>query len=215
VDSKCESLQTPHVSPKHRRGTAHDWPSSRLAFRHPFQSFERVRVFANEQHQCGGLRIGFSTALFPFLQGSFVDPQLARKDRSREAQFLARVPDQLRINLGERRWINFVAAQGELPSRWPFIAARPSISSPKILRLAIIVASGRFEFSRLREWCSLIRERAKHAIIASQGTRGFARLAQILRCAKNALLRITIKLYHYRAVSSFGDQSWSCYNDHD
>jgi len=58
---------------------------------HPFQPFKRVWVFANEQHQCGGLRIGFSTALFPFLQGSFVDPQLARKDRSREAQFLARV----------------------------------------------------------------------------------------------------------------------------
>ena len=134
MDSKCESLQTPHVSPKHRRGTAHDWPSSRLAFRHPFQSFERVRVFANEQHQCGGLRIGFSAALFPFLQSSFVDPQLARKNRSRTMQPLARVADQLRINLGERRWINFVAAQVSLPSRWAFIAARPSISSPKTSR---------------------------------------------------------------------------------
>src|SRR6266478_1737851 len=90
------------------------WPSSRLAFRHPFQSFERVRVFANEQHQCGGLRIGFSAALFPFLQSSFVDPQLARKNRSRTMQPLARVADQLRINLGARRWINFVAAQSEL-----------------------------------------------------------------------------------------------------
>src|SRR5438094_8913802 len=58
--------------------------------------------------------VGFGAALFPFLQGSFVDPQLARKNRSRAAQLLARVPDQIRINLGERRWINFVAAQSEL-----------------------------------------------------------------------------------------------------
>ena len=201
---------------KRQTGAAHDWPAqASLSCGHSFQPFEHVGVFANEQHQCGALRIGFSAALFPFLQSSFVNPQFARKNRSRTAQLLARVPDKLRINLGERCWINFVAAQVSLPSRWAFIAATPSISSPKILRLAIIVASGRFEFSRLREWCSLIRERAKHAIIASQGTRGFARLAQILRCAKNALLRITIKLYHYRAVSSFGDQSWSCYNDHD
>src|SRR5438445_7488084 len=32
---------------------------------------------------------------------------------------------------------------------------------------------------------------------------------------KNALLRMTIKLHHYRTFSSVGDHSWSCYNDHD
>ncbi len=53
-----------------------------LPSRYSFQPFERVRIFANQQHQRGGLRIGFSAALFPFLQGSFVDPQLARKNRS-------------------------------------------------------------------------------------------------------------------------------------
>jgi len=31
------------------------------------------------------------------------------------------------------------------------------------------------------------------------GTRRFARLAQILRCAKNACFRMTIKLHHYPA----------------
>ena len=71
-----------------------------LPSRYSFQPFERVRIFANQQHQGGGLRIGFSAALFPFLQSSFVDPQLARKDGSRVAQSLTRVPDQLRINLG-------------------------------------------------------------------------------------------------------------------
>jgi hypothetical protein len=40
-------------------------------------------------------------------------------------------------------------------------------------------------------------KRAKRAIIASQGTRRFARLAQILQCAKNACFRMTIKLHDY------------------
>ena len=88
-----------------------------LPSRYSFQPFERVRIFANQQHQGGGLRIGFSAALFPFLQSSFVDPQLARKDGSRVAQSLTRVPDQLRINPGERRWINLVVAQSELTLR--------------------------------------------------------------------------------------------------
>jgi len=111
---------------KRQTGAAHDWPAqASLSCGHSFQPFEHVGVFANEQHQCGALRIGFSAALFPFLQSSFVNPQFARKNRSRTAQLLARVPDKLRINLGERCWINFVAAQVSLPSRWAFIAATP------------------------------------------------------------------------------------------
>jgi hypothetical protein len=45
-------------------------------------------------------------------------------------------------------------------------------------------------------------KRAKRAIIASQSTRRFARLAQILRYAKNACSRMTIKLRHYRKSGS-------------
>jgi hypothetical protein len=41
---------------------------------------------------------------------------------------------------------------------------------------------------------ALIRKRAKPAIIASQRARRIARLAQILRNAKSALLRMTIRL---------------------
>ena len=33
-----------------------------LPSRYSFQPFERVRIFANQQHQGGGLRIGFSAA---------------------------------------------------------------------------------------------------------------------------------------------------------
>src|SRR5438046_7221359 len=55
---------------------------------------------------------------------------------------------------------------------------------------------------RKRRWCSLLRKRAKRAIIASQGTRRFARLAQILRCAKNACSRMTLKLHHHLTASA-------------
>src|SRR5439155_246958 len=71
-------------------------------------------LLRNEQHQSGGMRSEFSSTLFRCLESSFVDPQLARKDGSRVAQSLTRVPDQLRINARERRWIHLVVAQSEL-----------------------------------------------------------------------------------------------------
>lgn len=46
----------------------------------------------------------------------------------------------------------------------------------------------------------LVRRRAKRAIKVSQRARHFARLAQILRCAKNACSRMTNKLRHYQLV---------------
>ncbi len=48
-----------------------------------------------------------------------------------------------------------------------------------------------------RQWHSSIRKRAKRAIIASQRTRRFARLAQIPRLRKKRLLGMTIELSHY------------------
>ena len=47
-----------------------------------FQSFESVRVFANQKDERCGLRIRLGPTLFPFLQGSFVDPKLAGKNSS-------------------------------------------------------------------------------------------------------------------------------------
>ena len=47
-------------------------PSSDL-----FQAFKRVWIFADQKYESGCLTIRSRTALFPFLQGSFIDPQLA------------------------------------------------------------------------------------------------------------------------------------------
>jgi len=53
-----------------------------LTYGHSFQSFEGVGVLANQKDERCGLRIGLSATLFPFFQGSFVDPKLAGKNSS-------------------------------------------------------------------------------------------------------------------------------------
>ena len=50
------------------------------------KAFERIGIFADQQYQGGGLRVGFGSALFPFLESSFVDPQLAGEDGTRATQ---------------------------------------------------------------------------------------------------------------------------------
>ena len=50
------------------------------------KALERIGIFADQQYQGGGLRVGFGSALFPFLESSFVDPQLAGEDGTRAAQ---------------------------------------------------------------------------------------------------------------------------------
>jgi len=37
------------------------------------QAFESIGIFANQEDQGGGLRIGPGTSLFPFFEGPFVD----------------------------------------------------------------------------------------------------------------------------------------------
>ena len=59
------------------------------------KALERIGIFADQQYQGGGLRVGFGSALFPFLESSLVDSQLAGEDGTRATQFFARVPDQL------------------------------------------------------------------------------------------------------------------------
>ena len=51
-----------------------------LITRHAFETFERVGIPADEEHQRGSLRIRFGAALFPFLECSLIDVKLARKD---------------------------------------------------------------------------------------------------------------------------------------
>jgi len=43
------------------------------------KALERIGIFADQQYQGGGLRVGFGSALFPFLESSFVDPHLRAK----------------------------------------------------------------------------------------------------------------------------------------
>ena len=50
------------------------------------KAFERIGIFADQEYQGGGLRVGFGSALFPFLESSFVDPQPAGEDGKRAAQ---------------------------------------------------------------------------------------------------------------------------------
>jgi len=50
------------------------------------KALERIGKFADQQYQGGGLRVGFGSALFPFLESSFVDPQLTGEDGTRAAQ---------------------------------------------------------------------------------------------------------------------------------
>src|SRR5439155_23645213 len=73
------------------------------------------------------------------------------------------------------------------------LVRQSQLTPSRLLHNQRYVTSGR--------WCSLVRKRAKRAIIASQETQRFARLAQILRCAKNACSRMTIKLHNYRRTS--------------
>jgi hypothetical protein len=63
---------------------------------------------------------------------------------------------------------------------------------------SVIYLNERSEFKELLFLVvvQLVGKLAKRAIIASKGTRRFARLAQILHCAKNACSRMTIKLHH-------------------
>jgi hypothetical protein len=49
------------------------------------KALERIGKFADQQYQGGGLRVGFGSARFPFLESSFVDPQLAGEDGTRAA----------------------------------------------------------------------------------------------------------------------------------
>ena len=50
------------------------------------KALERIGKFADQQYQRGGLRVGFGSAVFPFLESSFVDPQLAGEDGTRATQ---------------------------------------------------------------------------------------------------------------------------------
>lgn len=61
-------------------------PGKRITRRHLIKTFERIGIFADQQYQGGGLRVGFGSALFPFLESSFVDPQLAGEDGTRATQ---------------------------------------------------------------------------------------------------------------------------------
>ena len=47
------------------------------AARDLLKAFEGVGIFANQEYQRGGLRIGFGATLLPLLEGSQVDAQLA------------------------------------------------------------------------------------------------------------------------------------------
>ena len=48
----------------------------------PVQSFERVRILANQENQSRRLGIRLGAALFPLLEGAFVNPQLASENGS-------------------------------------------------------------------------------------------------------------------------------------
>ncbi len=72
------------------------WPTVRkpehvqrkLADGYLIKALERIGIFADQQYQGGGLRVGFGSTLFPFLESSFVDPQLAGEDGSEQLNFL-------------------------------------------------------------------------------------------------------------------------------
>ena len=59
-------------------------PSMRpgCAARESLEPFESVGIFANQEHQCGCLRIGLGATLFPFFQRSRVDAQFPREHGS-------------------------------------------------------------------------------------------------------------------------------------
>ncbi len=83
----------------------------RLALGYAIETIESVGEFADEENQGGGLAIGLSAALLPFFQGAFIDAQLAGKDGAGAAQAPARVANQLRVNRGQRRRLDFIGAQ--------------------------------------------------------------------------------------------------------
>jgi hypothetical protein len=55
---------------------------ARLAGGDAVQAFERIGIFANQEDQGGGPRIGLGTSLFPFFECPFVDVQLAIKSKN-------------------------------------------------------------------------------------------------------------------------------------
>jgi hypothetical protein len=81
-----------HICPRYSLREA--WPLPRRAQHlgrnspdgYLIKAFERIGIFADQQYQGGGLRVGFGSALFPFLESSLVDPQLAGEDGTRAAQ---------------------------------------------------------------------------------------------------------------------------------
>jgi hypothetical protein len=74
------------VCSKDRKVACDGKTTSAVYDRYLIKALERIGKFADQQYQGGGLRVGFGSALFPFLESSFVDPQLAGEDGTGAAQ---------------------------------------------------------------------------------------------------------------------------------
>src|SRR6266700_7686097 len=82
--------------------------------RYSIKAGQSIGVPTHQEDQSSSLRIGLGPSLLPFFQRSLVDAQLAREYCTRATQFLASVPNDFGIHLGQRRDLDLVAAQREL-----------------------------------------------------------------------------------------------------
>jgi len=100
---------------------------------------QRVRIFSHQKDE--SRRCGFGLRACSHFSSVLSLIRSLRRTRSGTAQLLARVAEKFGIHFGEGRHIDLVAAQCERALPVFFIAATPSISSPKMFLFPITLSS--------------------------------------------------------------------------